>query len=103
MKKIICNSALTVLFVFTSSHSFGSVQIDCAIQPKVVTYMTPATDEEKATTEAALATFKRFCSKTGGMSSGYIGGTLATHDNESGINIVNPPSGYNGNDFLFNE
>ena len=68
MKKIICNSALTVLFVFTSSHSFGSVQIDCAIQPKVVTYMTPATDEEKATTEAALATFKRFCSKTGGMS-----------------------------------
>ena len=61
--------------------------------------MTPATDEEKATTEAALATFKRFCSKTGGMSSGY----LTTHDNESGSNnIGNPPSGYNGPDFFFN-
>ena len=68
MKKIICNSALTVLFVFTSSQSFGSVQIDCSIQPKVLTYMTPATDEEKATTEAALPTFKMLCSKTGGMS-----------------------------------
>ena len=72
MKKIICNSALTVLLVFTSSQSFGSPsakgQTDCSIQPTVLTYMTPATDEEKATTEAALPTFKMLCSKTGGMS-----------------------------------
>ena len=101
MKKIICNSAITVLLVFTSSQSFGSVQIDCAIQPTVLTYMTAATDEEKATTEAALPLFKHFCSKTGGMSSSG-GAILQTGEQENFINISsNPPPSNNSNPYYF--
>ena len=72
MKKLNLLALASASLLLFSSQSFGLLsvkgQTDCSIQPKVVTYMTPATDEEKATTEAALATFKRFCSKTGGMS-----------------------------------
>ena len=73
MKKLNLLALASASLLLFSSQSFGSPsakgQIDCSIQPTVLTYLSAPTDEERATTEAALATFKKFCSKTGGMSS----------------------------------
>tara|TARA_B110000211_G_C13635306_1_gene359233 strand:- start:187 stop:471 length:285 start_codon:yes stop_codon:yes gene_type:complete len=78
MKKLNLLALASASLLLFSSHSFGShfmvydtvaVPIDCAIRPTVLTYMTAVTDEERATTEAALLNFKQFCSRTGGMKS----------------------------------
>ena len=74
MKKLNLLALASASLLLFSSHSFGShwvvydtvaVPIDCAIRPTVLTYMTAVTDEERATTEAALLNFKQFCSRTG--------------------------------------
>ena len=73
MKKLNLLALASASLLLFSSQSFGSPsakgETDCSIQPTVYTMMTVATDEEIEATEDALLTFKRLCSKTGGMSS----------------------------------